>query len=163
MTEKIKLTVKQEKFARKYLEYSCASEAYRHAYSTKRMKPETIHVEACKLLANPKVATRINQLQEQAQKRNEITFDRMIQMFIEDREQAKQLNQTSAAISADNAIAKMLGFMTERSEVKIEQTVEVTHKQEEIKRDVMSILSAIEVEKTANNLEDNSEPSETVH
>ena len=84
------------------------------------MKPETIHREACKLLTNPKVATRINQLQEAAQQRHEITFDRMIQMFIEDREQAKQLNQTSAAISADNAIAKMFGYMTEKSKVKVE-------------------------------------------
>ena len=163
LIKKVRLTIKQENFARKYIECSCASEAYRFAYNTKRMKPETIWSRACEVLKNSKVAARVDQLQEQAQQRHEITFDNMIQMFIEDREQAKQLNQTSAAISADNAIAKMLGFMTEKSEVKIEQTVEVTHKQEEVKRDVMSILSAIEAEKTANNLEDNSEPSETVH
>ena len=121
MTEKIKLTVEQENFVRKYIECSCASEAYRHAYNTKRMKPETIHVEACKLLTNPKVATRVNQLQEQAQKRHEITFDRMIEMLIEDRTLARQNNQTAAAISADTAFAKMLGFMTENSKVKVER------------------------------------------
>ena len=163
MGKPLKLSPKQEQFARKYVECSCASKAYRCAYNTQRMKPETVHVEACKLLANPKVATRVNQLQEQAQKRHEITFDRMLEMFIEDREQAKQLNQTSAAISADNSIAKMLGFMTERSEVKIEQTVEIAHRQEEIKRDVMSILSAIEAEKTANSPDDHSKTSGMVH
>lgn len=150
---RVALTQKQKAFAQKYLECGCASKAYRHAYNTKRMKPETVHVEACKLLANPKVATRIDQLQEAAQKRNEITFDRMLQMFIEDRDLARQNNQTAAAISADNAIAKMLGFMTEKSEVKIEQTVEVTHRQEEVKQDVMRILSEIESKKTANLLE----------
>ena len=148
-----KLTMKQENFVRNYVEVGCASEAYRFSYNTKRMKPETIHREACKLLTNPKVATRINQLQEAAQQRHEITFDRMIQMFIEDRDLARQNNQISAAISADNAIAKMLGFMTDKSEVKIEQTVEVTHKQEEVKQDVMRILADIEGEKTANLLE----------
>ena len=131
---KISLTPKQEIFAQRYVECGCASEAYRHAYNAERMKPETIWSRACEVLKNSKVAARVNQLQEQAQQRHEITFDRMIQMFTEDREQAKQLNQTSAAISADNAIAKMLGFMTERSEVKIEQTVEVTHRQEEVKQ-----------------------------
>ena len=163
MKEKVKLTVKQDKFARKYIECSCASEAYRHAYDTKRMKPETIWSRACEVLKNSKVAARVNQLQEQAQQRHEITFDRMIQMFIEDREQAKQLNQTSAAISADNAIAKMLGFMTEKSEVKIEQTVEVMHRQEEVKQDVMRILSDIEAEKTANLLEIKCESPGVVH
>ena len=42
MEKTVRLTVKQENFARKYIECSCASEAYRHAYNTKRMKPETI-------------------------------------------------------------------------------------------------------------------------
>ena len=163
MTGKLKPTPKQQLFAQLYVECGCAAEAYRHAYNAARMKPETIWSRACEVLKNSKVAARVNQLQEQAQKRHEITFDKMIQMLIEDREQAKQLNQTSAAISADNAIAKMLGFMTEKSEVKIEQTVEVTHKQEEVKRDVMNILSAIEAEKTANTIEAKSEPSETVH
>lgn len=163
MKKLFNLTVKQEQFARKYVECSCASEAYRCAYNTQRMKPETVHVEAFKLLANPKVAIRVTQPQEQAQKRHEITFDRMLEMFMEDRDQAKQLEQTSVAVSADNSIAKMLGFMTEKSEVKIEQTVEIAHRQEEIKRDVMSILSAIEAEKTANSPDEHSETSGMIH
>ena len=84
-------------------------------------------------------------------------------MFIEDRDLARQNNQTAAAISADNAIAKMLGFMTEKSEVKIEQTVEVTHRQEKVKQDVMRILSEIESKKTANLLEIDCDSTGVIH
>ena len=145
--------MKQENFVRNYVEVGCASKAYRHAYNTQRMKPATVHVEACKLLANPKVAKRVSELQEAARQRNEISFDDMLQMFLEDRELARRNNQAAAAISADNSIAKMLGFMSDKSEVKIEQTIEITHRQEEIKQDVMSIFAGIEAEKSANAIE----------
>ena len=124
MVDRLTLTVKQEGFAREFVICGCASKAYRHAYNTERMKQKTVHETACKLLATPKVATRVSELQAQAQKRNDISFDRMLEMFIEDRELARQNNQTAAAISADNSIAKMLGYMVDRSESKIHQTID---------------------------------------
>ncbi len=73
-----KLTPKQEKFANLYVELGNASEAYRGSYVCARMKPETIHVRASKLLKEYKVSTRVAELQEEAQKRSDITKDEAI-------------------------------------------------------------------------------------
>lgn len=44
--KELKLTIKQEAFARAYVETGNASEAYRRAYDAARMKPEVIAVKA---------------------------------------------------------------------------------------------------------------------
>lgn len=72
------LTPKQEAFARAYIETANASEAYRRAYDASGMKDTSIHVNACKLLAETKVAQRVAALQAEAAKRNEITVDKII-------------------------------------------------------------------------------------
>lgn len=55
-----KLTDKQEKFVEAYLTNGRnATAAYRTAYNAGAMKPENVHVKACALLANGKVADRI--------------------------------------------------------------------------------------------------------
>ena len=46
------MTPKQENFARLYVETGNASEAYRRAYDTGRMKPETINNNAHMALKN---------------------------------------------------------------------------------------------------------------
>lgn len=48
------LTIKQEAFCQAYIETGNASEAYRTAYAADKMKPEAVHVQACKLQDNPK-------------------------------------------------------------------------------------------------------------
>ena len=141
MSKLSKLTVKQEKFAQKYVKCGCASEAYRHAYNTSRMKDKSIHELSCRLLADIKVSSRVDQLKVKASKRHEITLDKMLEMFLEDRDQAKALDQTSVAISADNSIAKMLGHMIERSEKKIDATIE--HKVELIEQTKLQVLDLI--------------------
>lgn len=73
-----KLTIKQERFARAYIETGNASEAYRRAYEPKKMSDEAVAVEACRLLKSPKVALMVEQLQQAAAKRNEITVDRIV-------------------------------------------------------------------------------------
>lgn len=46
------LTIKQEAFCQAYIETGNASEAYRTAYAADKMKPEAVHVQACKLQDN---------------------------------------------------------------------------------------------------------------
>lgn len=72
------LTLKQESFARFYIETGCASEAYRRAYNAKGMQPEAIHVEACETLKNPKVSLRVAELQAELAERHNVTADRII-------------------------------------------------------------------------------------
>jgi len=59
----MKLTVKQENFALKYVECSDASASYRYAYDAEKMKPHTINVKASELLKSGKVAARVEELQ----------------------------------------------------------------------------------------------------
>lgn len=72
------LTVKQEKFAQRYVETGNASEAYRLSYDASEMKPESVNRTAKELLDNPKITSRVEELQELARKRHQVTVDRVI-------------------------------------------------------------------------------------
>jgi phage terminase small subunit len=61
-----KLTAKQEAFALAYLENGNAAEAYRATYNCERMNVGTVQREATRLMANPLVTTRIEQLRKSA-------------------------------------------------------------------------------------------------
>lgn len=72
------LSPKQEAFARAYVETANASEAYRRCYNASRMLDTSVHVSACKLLADVKVKQRVTELQAAVAKRNDVTVDRII-------------------------------------------------------------------------------------
>lgn len=59
------LTPKQETFCQEYIKCGNASEAYRQAYNTINMKPESINRKASELLDNGKITARIKELDEQ--------------------------------------------------------------------------------------------------
>ena len=82
-----RLTAKQEKFCIEYVANGGnASEAYRTAYNTERMKNETIHRCAHELLQNPKVAARIETLiteeRNRLRRKYEIDNDRVMQQYV---------------------------------------------------------------------------------
>lgn len=58
------LNPKQEKFCQLYVDLGNASEAYRQAYNS-TAKPESVHVNASKLLSDAKVSLRVKQLQDE--------------------------------------------------------------------------------------------------
>jgi len=111
-----KLTPKQEAFIRAYLETGNASEAYRRAYITGKMKPSTIWRNAHALLGNNKVATRLAELQSAAQKRHDVTLDSITAFLFEDRELARERGQSGAAVAATMGLAKLHGLIIDRSE-----------------------------------------------
>lgn len=57
-----KLTPKREKFCLQIVKGLSLSDAYRKSYDTKRMKDETINNEASKLMQNPAITARVNEL-----------------------------------------------------------------------------------------------------
>ena len=73
------LTVKMESFANEYITTGNASEAYRRSYNATKMKPQSIHVNACKLLASTKIALRINELRSAIATKHGITVDSLIE------------------------------------------------------------------------------------
>ena len=77
------LTVKQYNFCQQYMLTGNASEAYRLSYNAANMKSESIHRRATELMANGKVAARIQELQRQAQVNFDITLDGQVSRYMQ--------------------------------------------------------------------------------
>jgi phage terminase small subunit len=73
-----KLTIKQENFAQAYVKLGDASKAYREAYSCGKTKDTVIHVKACEILKNGKVAVRVAELQAISKEISEKEFKHTI-------------------------------------------------------------------------------------
>jgi len=110
------LTAKQESACLKYLECGDKSEAYRHAYNTSNMKPETINRNAHALFKNNKIATRVAELQAKIERRTEITVEKILKQLEEDREFARRLANPSSAVRVTELLGKHLGMFVDRFE-----------------------------------------------
>ena len=119
--DEIKLTPKQEKFCQVYIETGNASEAYRQAYNASRTKPEVVAVKASQMLANGKVAVRIDALRALHQKRHEITVDDLVAELEEARKLAFETEKAAAAVQATMGKAKLLGLVVEKQETNVVQ------------------------------------------
>ena len=68
------LTAKQEKYVQNLIKGMSQREAYRDAYpSSKKWKENTVDSEASKMLTNPKIFNRYNELQNKAEKETIMT------------------------------------------------------------------------------------------
>ena len=110
------LTPKQEAFCQTYIETGNASEAYRRSYNASRMKPESINVNACKLLADAKISQRVAELKAEHAKRHDMTVDDIAAMLKEDREFAREMQTPAAAVSATMGLAKLYGHLRDKVE-----------------------------------------------
>lgn len=77
MAEK-RLTKKQDDFALAYIQTGKPVEAYRQAYGPGNMSNASIHKEASRVLANPKVAARIAELRAPAIEAAGLTVERTL-------------------------------------------------------------------------------------
>src|SRR5690625_2534072 len=76
------LTPKQEKFCQLFVRYGDKSKAYRGAYNSENMKPETINERASRLSHEYKISARIEELKEELQKREVYTLEKYIKRDI---------------------------------------------------------------------------------
>lgn len=106
------LTEKQEKFCKALIETGNQSEAYRRAYNTERMKPESVARKASELMKNVHVAARLDELRKRAAKRHDCTVDSLVAELEEIKQVAlaAETPQTSAAVSAVMGKAKLCGL-----------------------------------------------------
>ena len=95
------LTPKQERFAHEYIATSNASEAYRRAYDTDSMAPETIRVEACRLLKHHNVALMVQRLQGEASEAAKVTAEGHLLDLKRIRDAAFEAGSYSAAAKAE--------------------------------------------------------------
>jgi hypothetical protein len=68
-----KLTAKQDKFARLVAEGKTQADAYREAYNSAKMKPETIQNSAYKLMQNRELTARVEELKKEFTKNLDLT------------------------------------------------------------------------------------------
>lgn len=130
------LTPKQEAFALAYVETGNASEAYRRAYNAAMMKPAVIAVKASELLAHGNVAVRVDALKAALVARHEITVDDILRELEEARALAAggEKPQPAAMVAASMGKAKLLGMLTDKTELtgkdggSVEHSLTVTFK-----------------------------------
>jgi len=72
------LTLKQENFCLAYIETGNASEAYRRAFNTERMKPETVNRNAKAMIDDSKIATRLVALKKPVIEKTQLTLERVL-------------------------------------------------------------------------------------
>jgi phage terminase small subunit len=128
------LTVKQEAFCQAYVKgdsKGSASEAYRIAYEADGMKDSSIRVEACRLLDNPKVTQRIDELNGDIVAQNRLQGVSLRQR-VQDGLLAEAMTAESPAarVRAWELIGKLQGVDAFGAD-KVEQTTTVTSKQAE--------------------------------
>ena len=105
------LTEKQEAFVRAYFETGNSAEAYRQAYDVEpNARDSWIYVEACQLLDRPKIARRLKELREQAEKLSIFTRQKALDELEQARLLAHSEGQAGAAVSAVTSKAKLCGF-----------------------------------------------------
>ena len=84
------LTPKQEAFAQAYVLTGNACEAYRRSYDCSRMKQKILEPVASKMLAHPKVSTRIADLRSNIAERSEITVEKILRGLWDNYQKAMQ-------------------------------------------------------------------------
>lgn len=113
----IKLTPKEEKFARLYVEIGNASEAYRQTFTVgEETKKESVWRNAHEVLKRPDVSSRISELQDQAMVTHNVTMESLLKEFDDVKNLAMNAEalgsklQLGAAVSAINGKMKLVGL-----------------------------------------------------
>ena len=117
-TPRKSLTIKQEKFACHYLEFGDASQAYRHAYSVKRMSSKAVNVEAHRVLAHPGVALRVAKIITQAADKAMLTRSWIIERLMRNADKGHDMGDLTVANKALELLGKTddMRLFVERTE-----------------------------------------------
>ena len=122
------MTPKQERFALAVAGGASLSDAYRQAFDTRAMKPETVRKRASELMANGDVTGMVERLKSEACARHAVSVDDLLAELESARVEALAASpapQCSAAIAATMGKAKLLGLDKQLVEVGGALTVQV--------------------------------------
>jgi phage terminase small subunit len=113
------LTQKQEAFCSAYVETGNASAAYRQAFDVGAdTKPETVWSNASRLLADSKVAARVQELRSIAREMAMVSVGSLTEELEQARLKAMADDKgASAAVSATMGKAKLHGLLVEKTEL----------------------------------------------
>ena len=106
----MKLTIKQEKFALKYVETGNATESYRYAYNSTTGAAKSVTEQASRVLACVNVSARVKELMKELKEEYNLTMGDLIGQLEEARQLAREISQPASMISATMGSAKLLGL-----------------------------------------------------
>ena len=133
------LTAKQEAFAQCVAQGKTLSDAYRESYDCESMKEASIWTEASKLMDNPKVAQRVNSIQQAIEEKTLHDQARLRRLILERlHQEATTAESDSARIRALQLVGKSIAMFTDR----VEQ--DDTHRSsEDIERELVDKLKQL--------------------
>jgi hypothetical protein len=112
------LSPKQERFCLLIVQGEIQSKAYELAgYRTGT--PNTVNANASRLANKDNIKARLAELRNKAALRSEITLDSLTHDLLEIRDKALSAGSFGPAVAAVTIVAKLHGFMIERSEVSV--------------------------------------------
>ena len=110
------LTPKQEAFVVAYIETGNAVEAYKASYDAEDMTYASIDKEARRLLEHPRIAPRIQRLGRHVEAKALLSLEEHMDELRSLRDMAKQKDQLSAAIKAEELRGKLRRFYVDQIE-----------------------------------------------
>ena len=141
------LTAKQESFAQAIVDGLNQSDAYRHAYETGNMKPETVWNNAYMLMQDSEVSARIQALRDQVADASTAArawnVDRIVQESETNLRLGRFLGQIGAANGAITTIGKATGILTDKVDINVTHTLKLGLTLEELEARVQR-LDALE-------------------
>lgn len=119
------LTRKQEAFAQGVASGLTASDAYRQAYDANGSNPDTINRDSHKYSSNPKIITRIAELDAEALAIAQLTRGNVAVKLAEDRLDAKADGQHAVALKATELQGDMIDAFGKRKIAITSQTLAI--------------------------------------
>ena len=117
------LTAKQEAFVQNIIQGMSQADAYRSAYSTKRMNDKTIHEAASRLMADSKVVARVQELRGQITSKSIMTAQERLKWLTERIEDDEV--DINAKLKAIDIMNKMQGEYTQKIEANVTNAVSI--------------------------------------
>ena len=112
------LTPKQERFALAVASGKNQSDAYREAFNVRpTTKPTSVNVSAAKLMADPNISQRVEELRKPIAQKAMVTLESHIQRLKELAEMAIDQGQIAAAIKAEELCGKASGVYVEKRQI----------------------------------------------
>ena len=132
------LTPKQEKFCLEYMRTGDPEEAYKKAgYKSRWLKPAVK-----RMLTNPLIQMRLNEIREQALKDVKVNAEKVLDKVMEVYDSAMQESDFTNANRAMETIGKHLGMFVDRSEQKVTQLTK-GDEPETVKQDIHRLAEVI--------------------
>lgn len=119
------LTAKQEQFVQNIIQGMSQADAYRSAYPNQRMSDKTVWETASKLMANPKVITRLTELRDKLANEKIMSAQKRLEWLTEVIKDSHE--KTENRLKAADIMNKMTGEYVQRieAEVQAETTINI--------------------------------------